>query len=175
MEPLIVLVAVTLSLATAGVMGVRSLRPWHRSLRGGLAAMFLFTGVSHFGVFGMRDDLVAMVPPMFPAPELLVTLTGLFELAGAVGLVLPHVWPAAAAGLSGLLVAMFPANVYKALEDPSVRTSQELAPRAAIQVVFLTATLTLLVHHLRGRHLKGRRKWHEVASTRPPAGTRSGP
>jgi uncharacterized membrane protein len=88
--------------------------------------MFLFTGVSHFGAFGVRDDLVAMVPPALPAPELLVTVTGILELAGAVALLLPRIWPWAAAGLSVLLVAMFPANIYKALEDPTLRASQEL-------------------------------------------------
>lgn len=152
MEPLIVLVAVTALLLAAGAAGWRRVRPWHIALRGGLAAMFLFTGVSHFGAFGVRDELVAMVPPALPAPELLVTITGILELAGAVGLLLPTVWPWAAAGLSALLVVMFPANVYKALEDPTIRASQELAPRTALQVAFLVATLAVL-----GRYLAERR------------------
>jgi uncharacterized membrane protein len=151
MEPLIVLAAVTLSLLAAGAVGIRPLRRWHVCLRGGLAAMFVFTGISHFGAFGMRDELVAMVPAVLPAPEVLVTVTGLLELAGALGLLLPRLWPAAAAGLSALLVAMFPANVYKALTDPSVSVSQELAPRTAIQVVFLVATLAVLAHFRRSR------------------------
>jgi hypothetical protein len=33
----------------------------------------------------MRADLVAMVPSAFPAPGLLVTFTGILELAGALG------------------------------------------------------------------------------------------
>jgi uncharacterized membrane protein len=154
MEPLIVLVAVTALLLIAGAAGVRRLRDWHAALRGGLAAMFLFTGVSHFGAFGVRDDLVAMVPPALPAPELLVTVTGVLELAGAVALLLPRIWPWAAAGFSVLLVAMFPANIYKALEDPTLRASQELGPRTALQLIFLTATLTVL-----GRYLQARRRF----------------
>jgi uncharacterized membrane protein len=151
MEPLFVLVVVTSLLLVAGAVGVRALRPWHVALRGGLAAMFVFTGAAHFGAFGMRDDLVAMVPPVLPAPGLLVTVTGVLELAGALGLLLPRAWPWAAAGLSALLVAMFPANVYKALEDPTVRASQELLPRTALQAVFLAATLAVLAAHVRRR------------------------
>jgi hypothetical protein len=47
--------------------------------------MFVLTGVAHF--VGKRAELVAMVPPFLPAPELLVTVTGVLELTGAVGLV----------------------------------------------------------------------------------------
>jgi uncharacterized membrane protein len=94
----------------------------------------------------MRDDLVAMVPAALPAPELLVTLTGALELAGALGLLLPAITTFAAAGLTLLLVAMFPANVHKALDDPTLRLSQELGPRTALQAIFLSATLALLWH-----------------------------
>jgi len=147
MEPLIILAATTAALLVAGATSLRALRPlraWHRSLRGGLAAMFLFTGLAHFNAFGMRAELVAMVPSALPAPELLVTLTGILELAGALGILLPTVWPWAAAGLSLLLVAMFPANVYKTLEDPTLRVSQELGPRTALQALFLSATLAVI-------------------------------
>jgi uncharacterized membrane protein len=74
----------------------------------GLAAMFVLTGVAHF--VGKRAELVAMVPPFLPAPELLVTVTGVLELTGAVGLVWSRTAPWAAGGLSALLVAMFPAE-----------------------------------------------------------------
>lgn len=164
MEPLIVLITVTMLLLCAGAAGARRLRQWHVALRGGLAAMFVFTGVSHFGAFGMREELVAMVPPALPAPDLLVTVTGMLELAGAVGLLLPRTWPWAAGGLSALLVGMFPANVYKALEDPTLRASQELGPRTALQGLFLAATLAIFGHYLRVRR--------SAAVQRPPEGER---
>ena len=84
MEPLVVLVLVTLVLLAAGAAGVRPLRPPVVALRGGLAAMFVLTGAAHF--VGMRAELISMVPPGLPAPGLLVTVTGLLELAGAAGL-----------------------------------------------------------------------------------------
>jgi uncharacterized membrane protein len=145
MEPLITLIAVAALLLGAGALGVRALRPWPVAVRGGLAAMFTLTGVVHF--VWKREELIAMVPPALPAPELLVTITGVLELAGAVGLLLPRTAPWAAGGLSVLLVAMFPANVHAALEG----FGTPLLPRTLMQVVFLAATLAVVVHHLRAR------------------------
>lgn len=138
MEPLIVLVVVTLVLWAAGAAGVHRLRPWPITLRGGLAAMFVLTGVAHF--VGMRADLIAMVPAGVPEPALVVTVTGVLELAGAVGLLVRRTAPWAAAGLAVLLVAMFPANVYATLEG----LSMALAPRAFMQLVFLAAALAVV-------------------------------
>lgn len=47
----------------------------------------------------MREDIVAMVPPALPASGLLVTLTGLAELACAFGLL----WPRSARLSAGVL------------------------------------------------------------------------
>jgi uncharacterized membrane protein len=150
-EPLIVLVVVTLVLLAAGAAGVRWLRSWPVALRGGLAAMFVLTGMAHF--VGMRAELIGMVPPSLPAPGLLVTVTGVLELAGAVGLLWTRTSPWAAGGLSALLVAIFPANVYAALEGLTSTAGDELVPRTAMQMVFLAATLAVLGHHLRARRL----------------------
>jgi uncharacterized membrane protein len=148
MEPLITLVAVTALLLAAGALGVRALRPWPVAVRGGLAAMFVLTGVVHF--VGMRDQLIAMVPPALPAPGLLVTITGVLELAGAAGLLLPRTAPWAAGGLSLLLVAMFPANVHAALAG----TGTPLLPRTLMQLLFLAATLAVVAHHVRIRRVR---------------------
>jgi uncharacterized membrane protein len=150
MAPLVVLLFVTLLLRGWGLR-VAALGGWHPALRGGLAAMFILTGVSHFA--GMRDDLVAMVPPALPNPGLLVTLTGLLELAGAAGLLHRRTAPWAAGGLALLLVAMFPANVYAAVEGLTLNGSpaMDLLPRSALQLVFLAAALAVLRPYLTGR------------------------
>jgi uncharacterized membrane protein len=122
--------------------------PWPVAVRGGLAAMFVLTGVMHF--VGMRDQLIAMVPPALPAPGLLVTITGVLELAGAAGLLLPRTAPWAAGGLSLLLVAMFPANVHAALAG----TGTPLLPRTLMQLLFLAATLAVVAHHVRIRRVR---------------------
>ncbi|GAA1097217.1 DoxX family protein [Nocardiopsis metallicus] len=143
MAPLITLVGTTALLAVLGLLGVRRLRPWPVPLRGGLAAMFTVTGVAHF--VGMRDTLVAMVPPALPAPELLVTVTGVLELAGAAGLLWHRTAPWAAAGLALMLVAMFPANVYAITQGVSTGLTESLPVRTAMQAVFVAATTMVLV------------------------------
>lgn len=149
MEPLIALVAVTLVLLTLGALGVKRLRPWVVPLRYGLATMFLMTGGAHF--IGLREELIRMVPPMLPAPGLLVTVTGVLELAGAAGLLWRRTAPLAAACLSLLLVLLFPANVYAALAGVTVAPYDQLLPRTVMQLVFLSATLAVVVHDIRAR------------------------
>ena len=143
MEPLIALVVVTLGLYAAGAAGVRQLRPWPVPLRGGLAVMFTMTGLAHF--IGMRDELIAMVPPALPAPDFLVTITGILELAGAAGLLIGWAAPRAAAGLTALLLAVFPANVYAAVEGIATDGHDALLPRTLMQLVFLAATIAVFL------------------------------
>ncbi|GAA1957907.1 DoxX family protein [Amycolatopsis minnesotensis] len=145
MAPLVIVVVVTLVLLGAGAAGVRVLRPWPVPVRGGLAAMFTATGVAHFT--GMREELVNMVPAGLPAPGFLVALTGVLELAGAAGLVWQRTAPWAAGCLGALLVVMFPANVTAALDGRWTAFEDQLVPRTAMQVVFLTATLAVVFHH----------------------------
>jgi uncharacterized membrane protein len=145
MEPLVALILVTAVLAGAGMAGVRRLKPPMVALRGGLAVMFTMTGTAHF--VGMRAELVSMVPPSLPAPELLVTVTGVLELAGAAGLLWARTAPWAAAGLAVLLVAIFPANVYAAREEIATAAIDQLLPRTVMQVVFLAATVAIPLHH----------------------------
>jgi len=70
-----------------GMAGVAAFQSWILSARVALAVMFLFTATSHFTP--MKKDLIAMVPPGLPRPDLLVLLTGIAELAGAIGLLIP--------------------------------------------------------------------------------------
>ena len=55
-----------------GMAGVAVFQSWILSARVALAVMFLFTATSHFTP--MRKDLIAMVPPGLPRPDLLVLL-----------------------------------------------------------------------------------------------------
>ncbi|HSL20349.1 MAG TPA: DoxX family protein, partial [Vicinamibacterales bacterium] len=109
MAPLIVMLVAWLVARSIGATGLWLYADsWTDALRIALAAMFVFTAVSHFHP-RTRPDLVRMVPASLPAPGLLVTATGALELLGAVGLLLPQALPAAAYGLIALLVAMLPA------------------------------------------------------------------
>lgn len=143
MEPLIALVAGTAAARLAGLLGVDALDGWHPALRIGLALMFLLTASAHF--LSRRADLIAMVPPRLPRPDLLVTLTGVFELAGALGLLLPATARAAAAGLALLMLAMFPANVSAARRGLTLagRPVTPVGVRTALQVIFVAAALAV--------------------------------
>jgi uncharacterized membrane protein len=113
---------------------------WSGALRIGSAAMFVVTAVSHFHP-RTRPDVVRMVPASLPAPALLVTATGVFELFGAIGLLLPQALPVAAYGLMALLVAMFPANVHAAREGLMVagRRVTPLLWRLPLQLFWIAA------------------------------------
>ena len=74
-----------------------------------LAAVFLFAGVSHFVV---PETFERIVPSWVPAPRLMVYLSGVAELAGGIGLLLPAFRRYAGLGLIALLVSVFPANIY---------------------------------------------------------------
>lgn len=103
--------------------------------------MFLLTASAHWGK--RRPDLIRMVPAAFPRPDLIVTITGLLELLGAVGLLLPAMAGTATACLAALLVAMFSANVRAAQHNLMIggKTAAGLPLRTLLQVVFIAALL----------------------------------
>ncbi len=76
-----------------------------------LGVLFIVAGVLHFLKPHFYEQ---MIPPQLPSPSLLVLISGIAEVAGGVGVLLP--WPPlrrlAAWGLVALLVAVFPANLY---------------------------------------------------------------
>jgi uncharacterized membrane protein len=128
MIPFIVMLVSILAARGMGVLGVDSMDSWRAATRAGLAIMFGFTAAAHFN--RMRPDLIRMVPGRLPRPDVLVTLTGIAELAGAIGLLVPSLARWAALGLALLLVALFPANVHAA------RSGVTLGGRKATPLVF---------------------------------------
>jgi uncharacterized membrane protein len=75
------------------------------------AAFFIAAGANHFLHAGFY---IRIVPPSFPSPALLVTISGVCEIAGGVGILIPPLRQAAGWGLIALLIAVFPANLYMA-------------------------------------------------------------
>ncbi|GAA3669112.1 DoxX family protein [Microbacterium marinilacus] len=147
MAPFVVLVAVTLAARAMGAWGLEYTATWPGALAIGLAAMFVVTGLAHFGTT-RRAGLIAIVPPSLPAPAHVVTVTGVLELAGAACLLVPPaVGPLRVLGawaLASLLVAMFPANVYasRARRSPHAPHTP-LRLRAPLQALFVLAALTV--------------------------------
>jgi uncharacterized membrane protein len=84
------------------------------SLRGriSVAVLFGFTGLSHFF---MPEQLAQLLPPALPYRLELIYLTGVLELLGAIGLLVPQLAWLASVALILFLLGVLPANIYGAL------------------------------------------------------------
>ena len=79
-----------------------------------LSAAFVGVGVLHFVKPGLFR---AVVPPQLPAPGALVAVSGAAEVLGGLGVLPRRTRRLAGWGLAALLVAVFPANLYMALDS----------------------------------------------------------
>lgn len=77
-----------------------------------LVIFFVFAGLNHFR---NPDFYLAIMPSYLPAHKELVLLSGIFEILGGVGLLIPATRQWAGYGLILLLIAVFPANIHMAL------------------------------------------------------------
>lgn len=81
-------------------------------LRWVLTVFMVAAGVNHFA---SPAPYVGMMPPQLPAPLALVYVSGVAEILGGLGLILPTTRRLAAWGLIALFVAVFPANLHMAI------------------------------------------------------------
>ncbi|BBF68079.1 DoxX family protein [Sphingomonas bisphenolicum] len=79
-----------------------------------LAAAYAFAGIAHLTRPG---GFIAITPHWVPMPETVVALTGVAELAGALGLMIPGLRRAAGIGLALYALCVWPANINHALND----------------------------------------------------------
>ena len=137
MVSLFVLVFSFILLRGLGALGVKRLSSWRDAGRFALVIMFLFTGFSHFS--SLKHDFAAMIPAPLPNGLWVIYLTGLFEIAGAVGLLIPRTRKLAGMCLVLLLVALFPANVYAALNEIPLRgeAATPLWIRTPMQLLYI--------------------------------------
>jgi uncharacterized membrane protein len=79
-----------------------------------LANLFIATGVNHFL---MPRVYAKIVPPQLrDHAKLIVQISGVAEIAGGVGVLVPSTRRLSGVGLIALLAAVFPANLYMARE-----------------------------------------------------------
>lgn len=74
-----------------------------------IAALFVSAGLAHFL---WPDMFVRVVPPYFSRPLLLVYLSGVAEVLGGSGILIPAVRPYAGWGLILFLAAVYPVHLY---------------------------------------------------------------
>jgi uncharacterized membrane protein len=137
MVVLCVLFGAWIAFRAAGAFGVAALASWRDSCRFALAAMFVFTSLAHFT--RTRYDLARMVPGIFPRPMLMVYLSGVFELLGAAGLMIPRTRVGASLALITMLLALFPANMQAARQGLTIagRLATPLWLRVPMQALFI--------------------------------------
>jgi uncharacterized membrane protein len=140
MAPLFVLVTSILVFRLAGLAGVKAFASWREATRTGLFVMFVFTGSTHFS--SLKHDYAAMVPPPLTGQLWVIYLTGVLEILGAVGLLVPRLRKTAGVSLCLLLLVLFPANAYASFQDIQFRGAPptDLWLRALVQAIFLLAT-----------------------------------
>jgi uncharacterized membrane protein len=92
-------------------------------------------------ISGHTALMASMIPPFFPEHSRLVLLTGVFELAGAAGLLLPPFTRAASACLAVLMIVIFPANVFAAGQTVGGLHMPGVPVRLVMQVVYVLLLL----------------------------------
>jgi uncharacterized membrane protein len=111
-----------------------------KASRAGLAVFFSFAGTLHF----VRPrPYEAIVPPPFPRRGS-VAISGVAEIAGAVAVLHPATRRAGRWWLIGLLLAVFPANVYMALSPEKIPGMGNKIPRWALRARLPLQPLTML-------------------------------
>lgn len=110
---------------------------WRRIALTLLAVFFIAAGLNHFlhPTFYVR-----IVPPWLPAHALFVQISGVCEILGGIGVLIPSLRRYAAIGLIALLIAVFPANVQMA-QHPELYADIGGAPlfyiRLPLQIVII--------------------------------------
>jgi uncharacterized membrane protein len=138
---LFILVLACLMFRGLGFAGVSAFPTWQASARDALSLMLVFTGLSHFTF--MKEDFVRMMPPSIPWPRAMVYFTGVCEIAGAVGLLLPEFRRAAAYALIAFFLAVLPANIHAARAGITLRgkPATRLWLRIPMQILFIAIAL----------------------------------
>jgi uncharacterized membrane protein len=97
---------------------------------------FLIGGIAHFVA---TETEISLIPPYIPYPRVAVLVSGVFELLGAAGLLIPHARKAAGIGLFALTLAVTPVHFYM-LQRPELFGVPywALVLRLPLQVMLLT-------------------------------------
>lgn len=107
-----------------------------------LAICYLVAGVAHLR---SPAGFIAITPSWVPFPDEVVAFTGVAEIAGAIGLMLPRFRYAAGVGLALYALCVWPANINHAVNDIAVG-GRDLSwwyhgPRLAFQPVLIWLAL----------------------------------
>ena len=117
----------------------------------GLIFVFLWFCGGGIGHFVITSFFTGIVPPYIPWPLAAVYVSGVFELLGALGLLLPATRPWAGVGLFVLVLCVSPANIWM-LQHP------ELYPKFPVAALYVRMVIQVFL------------LWVIWTSTREPRG-----
>lgn len=107
-----------------------------------LGPFYAAFGILHLVATGA---FLPIMPDWVPAPALVVKLTGLAEIAGGIGLLVPRLRRWAGLGLALYAVGVFPANLHHAFDGVHVPGLPDSwwyhGPRLALQPVLVALAL----------------------------------
>lgn len=150
MKPLIVLLA---SFGVSLVLLYIIHGQWEAALSGRIAIslMLAFTAIGHF-VF--TKGMAMMLPAFMPMRKEIVYLTGVIEIAAAVGLLVPGLYRLAGWLLIVFFILMLPANIYAAVKRVDYQKGTYHGPgttylwfRVPLQLLFIGWTYCSALLH----------------------------
>ncbi|MBV8251952.1 MAG: DoxX family protein [Chitinophaga sp.] len=113
MKPLIVLIG-SFVLALLVLLLLHHSYEWAFAGRIAMAIMLFFTASAHFA---FSKGMEMMMPPSIPYKKFMVALTGILEILGGIGLLIPSLRHMAGICLIIFFVAVLPANIYAAMQS----------------------------------------------------------
>ena len=108
---------------------------WKKLVLFGLSAFFIFFGVDHFI---NPDFYLSIMPPAFPLHAEAVYISGFFEILGGICVLIPSLRQLAGWGLVALLISVYPANIYMAINP-------EAFPEISIGLLYFRLPLQFLI------------------------------
>ena len=100
----------------------------------GLSVFFVYFGIDHFV---NPDFYLSIMPPAFPLHAEAVYISGFFEILGGICVLIPSLRKLAGWGLIALLVSVYPANIYMAINP-------EAFPEISIGLLYFRLPLQFL-------------------------------
>ena len=106
-----------------------------------MSVMLLFTAIGHFKFL---DGMSKMMPAFFPYKKQLVFVTGLIEIAAAIGLMIPSLQKLTGWLLIAFFILVLPANIHAALKHVDYEKGTHEGPgpkylwfRIPLQIFFI--------------------------------------
>jgi uncharacterized membrane protein len=118
-------------------------------LRRACGPFFVLAGAMHFAIPRTYEKIV---PPYIPAPGAMVALSGVAEMAGGAGLMVPPLRRRAGLLLLATMLAVFPANLHMAQHPeqfPLPGGERALKARLPLQLGFLAWILAAMRQPIR--------------------------